>query len=255
MRLLKKITYERFHELNKEATVINSDGLNFYLVIEYENAFDSVNFDEMFPENSIFVDFQALRKEHSNIISKIKKQIENKKIPDYLKKLGVTNIIKGCYLVYNTSKEFPENIKKSSKNFYSLKLDYKNLPKEISDMCEEYYSKNSIHISKEKDDFDAFFKLTLKEQEKEMAIFFHQYSNYTNKSIIFSVVNPGIVLKTGETSGNLTIEERFEQKIPYFTDINLLEQVLEKAKKDENYELCIKIKERINFLKNNLENL
>lgn len=264
MRLLKKINYKRFLELKEKSIFkeifnsVNGDdvkikSLNFCFVIEYENAFDAINYEDMFPENSIFVDFQSLKKEHSNVISRIKKQIDSKKIPDFLKKLGVTNILKGCYLIGYSGNELPNNIKKSSKKITVVKLDYKNLPKEILDMCNDYFNKNIGYITKEKEEFDVFFKLTDKEQEKEMALLFQQFSNYTNKNMLFSISNTGLtsyVIPLEHSIPSLTLEELFEINIPLFTDIPFLEQVFEKAKEDENYELCGKIKQRIDFLKN-----
>ena len=257
MRLFKKISQERFIELKTDSepnSNLNYDNLNYYIVIEFDNAFDAVDYDKMFPENSMFVDFQSLQKEHMNIISKIKKQIDSKKVPIFLKKLGVTNIIKGCYLIASKNKDLPKNIKKNSKNFITYKLDYKNLPKEVSDMCDEYYSKNAIHISKEKEDFDAFFKLTIKEQEKEMLILFQHFSNYTNKSILFSAASSENLIKTGGTNSNLTLEELFEKNLNSITDSDFLEQLFKRAKLEENYELCSKIQQRLEFLKNNTPN-
>ena len=260
MRLLKKITYERFLELPEHKNFIeifekklpgknNVNVLNFYLVIEYENAFDSANYDDMFPENSVFVDFQSMKKEHSNIISRIKKQMDNNKVPVFLKKLGVTNILKGCYLVGHTSHDLPKNIKTSSKKNISIKFDFNSIPKEIIDLCEEYYNKNIFSILKEKEDFDVFFKLTKKEQDKEIAILFQQFSNYTNKNMLFSMANTGVVNTSGQTNYGLTVEELFEKNIDFFTDVPFLEQVFESAKEDENYELCGKIKKRLDFIR------
>lgn len=73
MRLSRKISYDRFLELNeskdfrdmfdkKYSVESKIENLNFYLVIEYENAFDSIDYDNMFPDNSVFVDFQSLKK-------------------------------------------------------------------------------------------------------------------------------------------------------------------------------------------------
>jgi len=258
MRLVKKINYDRFLELNESKEFRDSfdkkgietkiEDFHFYLVIEYDNAFDSVNYDQVFPENSIFVDFQSLKKEHASIISKMKKQIDNKKIPDFLKKLGVTNILKGCYLIGQKNGDLPKNIKTSSKKIISVKFEYSNVPKEISDLCEDYCHKNSFSILKEKEEFDLFFRLTKKEQEKEVAKLFEQFSNYTNKSILFSVANSGSTSSPGSSHG-LTVEELFEKNVDFFNDVPFLEQVFESAKLDENYELCQKIKKRIEFLK------
>ena len=261
MRLFKKISYDRFIELpesssfvelfNKKAIDKKSiDKFNFYLVIEYQNAFDSANYDEMFPDNSLFVDFQSLKKEHSNIINKIKKQMENKTIPDSLKKIGVTNILKGCYLVGNINNDLPKNIRSCSKKNISIKLEYKNVPKEIVDLCEDFYHKNIFSILKEKEDFENFFKLTKKEQEKEISILFQQFLNYTNKNIIFSTSNVDLMNQDNNFNNNsLTVEELFEKNIDFISDIKLLEQVFQNAEKDENYELCGIIKKRLDFIK------
>ena len=114
----------------------------------------------MFPDNSVFVDFQSLKKEHANIILRIKKQMENKKIPEFLKRIGVTNILKGCYLVGHTSNDLPKNIKTSSKKNISIKFEYNKIPKEIVDLCEDYYSKNVFSILKEKEVTESRISLT-----------------------------------------------------------------------------------------------
>ena len=260
MRLSRKINYDRFLELNESKELRDVfdkkypdggkiEGLNFHLVIEYENAFDSIDYENMFPDNSAFVDFQSLKKEHSNIITRIKRQIDNKKIPDFLKKIGVTNILKGCYLVGHTNKDLSKNIKTSSKKSISIKFEYNKVPKEIADLCDDYYVKNVFSILREKEEFDLFFKMTKKEQEKEIAALFQQFSNYTNKSILFSMMNSGDTIQPGIKQG-LTVEELFEKNIDFFNDISFLEQVFESAKEDENYELCQRILDRIKVLKN-----
>ena len=101
---------------------------------------------------------------------------------------------------------------------------------------------------KEKEEFDLFFRLTKKEQEKEVAKLFEQFSNYTNKSILFSAANSGSTSSSGSSQG-LTVEELFEKNVDFFNDVPFLEQVFESAKLDENYELCQKIKKRIEFLR------
>ena len=174
--------------------------------------------------------------------------MDNKKIPDFLKNLGVTNILKGCYLIGQKNGDLPKNIKTSSKKLISVKFEYLNIPKEISDLCEDYYNKNTFSILKEKEEFDLFFKLTKKEQEKEIAKLFEQFSNYTNKSILFSMANSGSTNPIGSPQG-LTVEELFEKNIEFFNDVPFLEQVFESAKADENYELCQRIVDRIKALK------
>lgn len=160
----------------------------------------------------------------------------------------MTNILKGCYLVGHTSNDLPKNIKTSSKNNISIKFDYNNIPKEIIDLCDDYYMKNIFSILKEKEDFELFFNMTKKEQEKEIASLFQQFSNYTNKSIFFSMMSSGDTIQP-ETRHGLTVEELFEKNIEFFNDVPFLEQVFESAKEDENYELCSKIKKRMEFLK------
>ena len=262
MRLFRKISYDRFLSLNEKDVFLQSLNISlqekkstklskldikdfsFYLVLDYINIFDTIDYDKIFPQQGIFIDYQSLQKEHNNIINKIKKRLEKKNEPEAFNKLGVSNFVKGCFLVGGNIKDIPKKINKSSGAFISVKLDYKNLPKEISELCEEYYNKQNIYISKEQEDFEQFFKLTSKEQERLMGNFFEQFSTSTNKTVLFSYTGVNITNK----SNPITFEDFFSQNLDFFADKDFLEAMMKKSMEEEKYEICAKIKKRLDDL-------
>jgi len=262
MRLFKKISYDRFLNLNEKDVFLQSlDTLlkekksnklskldikefNFYIVLEYINIFDTIDYDKIFPQQGVFIDYQSLQKEHNNIINKIKKRLEKKNEPESFNRLGITNFVKGCFLIGGNIKDIPSKINKSSGSFISIKLDYKNLPKEISELCDEFYNKQNFYISKEQEDFEQFFKLTSKEQEKLMGNFFEQFSSNANKTVLFSYTGVNIT----NTSTPITFEDFFSQNLDFFVDRDFLETMMKKAMGEEKYEICAKIKKRLENL-------
>ena len=48
------------------------EDFNFYIVLEYINVFDSIDYDKIFPQKGIFIDYQSLQKEQ-NILNLKKK--------------------------------------------------------------------------------------------------------------------------------------------------------------------------------------
>lgn len=265
MRLFKKISYDRFLSLeekdvfiqsldavlkekkNNKISKINIKEFSFYIVLDYVNIFDTIDYDKIFPQQGVMIDYQSLQKEHNNIISKIKKRLEKKHEPNAFNKLGLTNFVKGCFLIGGNIKDIPKIINKSSGSFISIKLDYKNLPKEINEICEDYYSKQNLYISKEQEDFEQFFKLTSKEQEKLMGNFFEQFSSNTNKAVLFSFSGVDITNNVAP----ITFEDFFSQNLDFFSDKVFLETLMKKAVEEEKYEICSKIKKRLDSLSKN----
>jgi len=262
MRLFKKISYDRFFQLNDKDIFLQSLELvlkekknnklskldikefNFYIVLEYINIFDTIDYDKIFPQQGIFIDYQSLQKEHNSIINKIKKRLEKKNEPESFNRLGITNFVKGCFLIGGNIKDIPNKINKSAGSFISIKLDYKNLPKEISELCDEFYNKQNFYISKEQEDFEQFFKLTSKEQEKLMGNFFEQFSSNTNKNVLFSYTG----INMTNTLSPVTFEDFFSQNLDFFADRVFLETMMKKAMDEEKYEICAKIKKRLENL-------
>lgn len=262
MRLFKKISYDRFLKLNEKDIFLQSlnvslkekkntklskldiKDFSFYLVLDYINAFDTIDYDKIFSQQGFFIDYQSLQKEHNNIINKIRKKLEKKNEPEAFSKLGVSNFVKGCFLVGGVIKDVPKKINKNSNTFISVKLDYKNIPKEINELCDEYYKKQNVYILKEREDFEHFFKLTSKEQQKLMGNFFEQFSTNTNKSFLFSYNGDDIKNYSSQT----TFEDFFSQNLNFFVDKNFLELMMEKFMKEEKYEICAKIKKRLKYL-------
>lgn len=262
MRLFKKISYDRFININEKDVFLQSlnsilkekknnkiskidiKDFSFYIVLDYVNIFDTIDYDKIFPQQGVVIDYQSLNKEHNNIINKIKKKLDKNNEPEYFNKLGVANFVKGCFLIGGNIKEIPKVINKSSSSFISVKLDYKNLPKEISELCEEYYNKQSLYISKEQEDFEQFFRLTSKEQEKLMGNFFEQFSLNTNKAVLFSFTGENI---TNDVKQD-TFEDFFSKNLEFFSDKEFLEIMMKKALEEEKYEICSKIKKRLENL-------
>jgi hypothetical protein len=264
MRLFKKISYDRFLNLeeknvfikcleevlkekkNNKISKIDIKDFNFYIVLDYINIFDTIDYDKIFPYQGVMIDYNSLQKEHNSIINKIKKRFEKNNEPNIFNKLGVTNFVKGCFLIGGNIKEIPKSINRSSGSFVSIKLDYKNLPKEINELCEEYYNKQNFYISKEQEEFEHFFKLTSKEQEKLMGNFFEQFSSSTNKTILFSFTGVNIA----NNAEPITFEDFFSHNLDFFSDKEFLETMMKKAMNEEKYEICAKIKKRLDNLLN-----
>ena len=77
----------------------------------------------------------------------------------------------------------------------------------------------------------------------------------TNTSNLYSTVAVGVItyvakkLSIINNNSNYSIEEILDSSLDYFTDLNFLEEVLQKAKQEEKYELCSKILKRIKKIK------
>jgi hypothetical protein len=266
MILSRKINFERFKDLSQKEFFINElssfveknpkskikkedlKNFSFYLVIEYFNGFDSINYEKIFPQKGFFIDYQALQIEHDDIMNKIKKRFFKKEYPDFFNRLGLSNFVKGCYLIGGNNKDVPKTINKKSKSYISVKINFQELPKEIEEMCNEYYNKNSFYVDKEKEDFESFFKLTKREQEKMIGSFFEKFTNFANKTALFSYSNSVDNQEINNVS-KYSIEEILDSSLDFFTDLNFLEDVFERAKQEEKYELCAKILNRINKIK------
>jgi predicted DNA-binding protein len=146
------------------------------------------------------------------------------------------------------NKDIPKKLNKKSKSYISLKINFNNIPKEIDDLCNEYYNKNSFYVDKEREDFESFFNLTKKEQEKMMGSFFEKFTNFANNTALVNYSN-NYENQIINNNSNYSIEEILDSSLDYFTDLNFLEEVLQKAKQEEKYELCSKILKRIKKIK------
>lgn len=267
MILSRKITFDRFNELDEKDSFLNElnsfveknpkskvkkeelENFSFYFIVEYFNAFDSINYEKIFPQKGFFIDYQALQDEHNDIMNKIKKRLLKKEYPSFFNKLGLSNFVKGCYLIGGNNKDIPKKLNKKSKSYVSLKINFKKIPKEIEDLCNDYYNKNHFYVDREREDFESFFKLTKKEQEKMMGNFFEKFTNFANKTALVNYSN-NYENQIVNNPSNYSIEEILDSSIDFFTDLNFLEDVFERAKQEEKYELCSKILKRINEIKN-----
>jgi hypothetical protein len=272
MKLIKKITFKRVMQLPqykkvlsifdkfKEDTNIDKHNsikrtkdaskLNYFFVIEYENIFKKkFNFKNIFDKNSKknnSIDLDKLIEEKE----KIEKYIQEKKVnePSCFKKLGLLNEVVGCYLV-GTNKKSVNHIRdldfKNRNNLILIKLDYKNLPKEIDDLCTEFHKKTQDQLKKEKEEFEKFSKLNTEEQDK-----------YINNILENITPPPFLIIDNFNTdysyfksSGFTFYDGLSEKNIQNINNIEFLEALKLSAEEKEQYEFCAKIRDRLDEIK------
>src|ERR1035437_1668998 len=181
MKLIKKITTKRaktfkeyelvqkkFNEIkNSENTqsgisrTDTVDELNFFIVVEYINVADRIDYLKIFPKDDFIVDIEGLLNEQYKIIQHI-----NKRKNDYSEcfyKLGLINEVTGVYFIATRKSDVKYLSMKNTKNTISIKFDAESLPKEIEQMCFDYHESNQNAINKEKDEFDRFNKMSILE--------------------------------------------------------------------------------------------
>lgn len=279
MRLIKKIIFDRVKEIpqfkriksnfekiqNKEikgiGTVKEIGRLNFYYIIEYVNILqDRIDYNKIFPESTegklSSIDYSIL-KEEQNRLKKIIDDNQNS-FPEYFKKLGTIKEITGCYLIATHKRDASiRNLDFSKKDIcISIKMDHKkSLPKEFEQMCSDYSKDKKDELEKEHKEFLKFIKLSNDEQNFNANDFlfliniqnppapFSDDISYPEEELNLFLMDP-ISTQTG-----ITLESVAENQIDRFDDIKLLDDMLESALERENYELCAKIRDRINLLK------
>ncbi len=136
-----------------------------------------------------------------------------------------------------------------------MQLDHKKgLPKEFEQICIEYYKDKKDEIEKEYKEFLKFISLS-NEQNFTAQDFlfliniqnppppFMEDGTQNDEEINFFLMDP-MSAQTG-----ITLESVAENQIDRFDDIKLLDDMLISALERENYELCAKIRDRINLLK------
>lgn len=274
MRLIKKIKFSRIKEIPQFKKIENSftklkekevditlstikdiSGLNFYFVIEYINIIhNKVNYDKIFPKNKKSghsdVDYNNLMEEQD----KLKKYINNKhlKVPEFFKKIGILNDVIGCFIIA-TIKKNVKSVKKLDFNKKEqniiIKLDFNSLPKEFEQICLEFYKAEQSIIEKEYEEFDKFLNLSNEEQD----IFIHDILQNIQFPTNISF-DPNELEMYNEAKINnfynkphsaATIESAAENHINQITDKEFLKGMLNAALLKEDYELCVKIRDRL----------
>ena len=268
MKLVRKIKFKRAKEIisfKKIESVLNKtkdtdcsnpksiksfldiSKLNFFLVLEYVNLIsEKVNYKKIFPDSSIgsnaIIDFNNLVEEQEKLKSYIQKT--KHKGPSYFKNIGILNEVVGCYMVVTTYKNL-KKVKnfdfknKNSEEFIAIKFDFKKLPFEFEKICSNYGKNQFDYLEKEKEEFQNFLNLSNEEQDfiiDDMHdLIQNPFSKLENEN--FEIEKPPHTATT--------IQFAAENNINQIYNIDFLLCMLSSAEESENYELCIKIRDRI----------
>lgn len=267
MKLVRKIKFKRAKEISlfgkiesifskskdedcknpnsiKSASDISK--LHFYLVLEYINLIDEkIDYDKIFPDNSIgkntLIDFNNLIEEQEKL--KLHIQKSQKKGPSYFKNIGILNEVNGCYMLASPHKHLKKiknlDLKnKIQESFIVAKFDFKKLPNEFEKICLNFGKNKSSFLEKEKEEFQKFLNLSNTEQDSII------------DEILDSIQNPAIDFEIpNQSSSATTIQFAAENSINKIYNMDFLNLMLSSAEETENYELCIKIRDRIELLK------
>ena len=228
--------------------------LNYFVVVEYENLLkNKININNFFDKKNgkkDVINIEKVLKEKE----KIEKYIQEKKSsgPDCFKKLGFVNDVTGCYLI-GTNKKNIGYIKdldlKNKNNLLIIKLDYKNLPKEVEELCNQFYTKTQEDFRREKEEFEKFSKLNQTEQD-----------NYIN-NILDNINNTPLIIIDNinylnyKSSGFTFFDGFSEKNIDTITNIDFLEALRINAEEKEQFEFCAKIRDRLKEIKSKENNM
>lgn len=268
MKLVRKIKFKRAKELSlfkKIESVLNKtkdsdcknprstrsysdiSKLNFFLVLEYVNLInEKVDYKKIFPDSSVgsnaIIDFNNLVEEQEKLKSYIQKA--QKSGPSYFKNIGILNEVIGCYMVATIHKNLKKvrNLdfkNKNSEDFIVFKFDFKKLPSEFETICLNYGKSQFNYLEKEKEEFQNFLNLSNEEQDNVLDEMLESiqgpFSRFENEN--FEIEQPSHTATT--------IQFAAENSINQIYNIDFLLCMLSSAEESENYELCIKIRDRI----------
>ncbi len=273
MKLIKKITLKRVMQLSQYKKVLSifdkfkedqnidkhnsikrtkdASKLNYFFVLEYENIFKNKlnlnNFIEKKSGKNDVINIEKLIEEKN----KIEEYINNKKQkePVFFDRLGPTNQVIGCYLI-GTNKKSINHIKdldlKNRNNLILIKIDYKSLPREFEDMCNDFFKKTQEKLKKEKEEFDKFSKMNELEQDE----FINNILNNINSPSFLIIDGFNLNLDNKLVSSGFTFYDGLsEQNIQNINNIEFLEALKINAEEKEQYEFCAKIRDRLNEIK------
>lgn len=269
MRLFKKLAYRRarefpqFEKISQKFNEIKSANakygiaredsvskLTFYVVVEYSNVVDRINYSKIFCENGT-VNYDALVSEQKKLCEHIIRR--NCGYPELFKSLGPVNEVIGCYLVATRKKNVNVLTTKNTPNTISVKIPNDALPKEIESICAEYKNIRNTSLSKEKSDFENFIRLRFEQQDGilQSVLFNVQlYPVVISESVLWSdSINKQ--QKGAEMSNSnkpIRIADIASKNINNITSVEFLNTLLELSIKSESYELCARIRDRISEL-------
>lgn len=265
MKIIKKITFRRAKSLSDEFKLVqdkfleikNNGGkegisridslskLNYFIVVEYINMADKINYEKIFPNDDFVVDIEGLLNEQDKVIQQINKRKSS--YPEAFKKLGLIHEVTGCFLIATRKTNMANLSTKNTKNTISVRINNKSLPKEIFQMCNEYSDAKSELFEKQQEEFERFNKLSFEEQD---IILQNILQNANAGSVEFFYTSESGDGKNEPISGytSVKMEDAFSQNIERITSIEFLNSLLNKALDKENYEFCAKIRDRLLFL-------
>ena len=266
MKLTKKITFKRakdlpeFKSIEEKFTELKSkekdkgvarldsvSSLNFYIVVEYRNLADKINYSKIFPNDNFIVDFEALMNEQERIMEYMNKKRANNN-PAF-NKLGLTNEVIGCYLVA-TRKNIKSISKKNTSNTISIKFNFDYLPGEVESICQEFYEDKKDILKKEQEKFEKFINLSFEEQD---IILQNILQNIQLPTITFFTMPASAETDMKQIKMNKYVPIKLEdialQNIENINSIEFLDDLRSAAEADENFEFCAKIRDRIIYLK------
>jgi protein-arginine kinase activator protein McsA len=268
MKIIKKISFkrakslleeyksvqEKFSEIKnkgeKEEGIARIDSLsklNYFIVLEYNNMADKIDYDKIFPNNDYIVDVEGLLNEQDKVIQHISKRKAN--YPEIFYKLGIIHEVTGCFLIATRKSDIKNLSTKNTKNTISVRIKNSSLPQEIEFMCNDYYDSRIDTTIKEQEEFKRFNKLSFEEQD---IILQNILQNANSGSVeFFYYPEPKKTHSKDEPlSGysGVKIEDTIGQNVERITSVEFLTSLLNKAIDKENYEFCAKIRDRIAFL-------
>lgn len=279
MKLVKKITFERVMELPQHSKVISlfekfkkdikldknnslkktkePSKLNYFIVIEFENVLKNrINFESFYEKdknNNEIINIEKVLEEKE----KLEKYLENKKKdqPSCFSKLGIINEVVGCFLVGSNKRNinFINDLDlKNKKNNIIIKFDNKNLPKEIEQLCNNYYKKTQEELKKQKEEFEKFLKFNIEEQEfliKNLIDSFNFPPNNLETNSSSVIVLDNLYYSNLNNSGYTFFDGFSEKNLKTITSVDLLEALRVNAEEKEQFEFCAKIRDRIKEIK------
>lgn len=271
MKLIKKITFKRvkqiaeykkllsiFEKIKKDENTYNKNSikktkdtskLNYFIIIEYENIlkkkFDINDFIDSQKGPNHIIDLNKIISEKEEIE---KKMMDKKnKGPACFLKLGLNNDVKGCYIVATNKKSINQGKELDTKNNLNqivVKLGIKNLPKEIDELCNEFYNRTQENLKKEKEELDKFSKLNKEEQDN----YIYNILENINSNPSFIYID-NINYLNFNSSGFTFFDGFSEKNLENINDVEFLEALRINAEEKEKFEFCAKIRDRIKEIK------
>lgn len=276
MKIIKKVSFKRvqnlkeeFKEISKKFIEIKNKAenvgfgrtkdiseLNFFFVIEYINIADRINYEKIFPNDDFIIDIEGLLNEQDKVIQHINKRKEN--YPEVFYKLGFINEASNCFLIATRKTSIINVSTKNTVNTISIKLNNNSLPKEIDIMCSEYYDSKFESNLKEQEEFKRFKKLSFEEHDVILQNIIQRANLgsidffYTEKEKQPSKKNNNNIHPFSGDSNTIKIEQAISRNLEKVTSAEFLKSLLSKAEQKENYELCAKIRDRLQFISTKL---